>query len=57
MLIIFHGARNFPTFSGFLHGKLRARDCTSIIAMDHKNEAMGYENVAMGLEYDLMARK
>ena len=32
VLIIFHGARNFPTFSGFLHGKLRARDC-KIISM------------------------
>ena len=31
VLIIFHGARNFPTFSGFLHGKLRARDCNWIL--------------------------
>ena len=29
VLIIFHGARNFLTFSGFLHGKLRAWDCIS----------------------------
>ena len=30
MLIIFYGACNFPTFSGFLHGKLRTRDCLTL---------------------------
>ena len=30
VLIIFHGARNFPTFFGFLHGILRARDCKHV---------------------------
>ena len=36
MLIIFHGARNFPNFSGFLHGKLRARDCNSTLPCKFK---------------------
>ena len=34
MLIIFRGARNFPTFFRFLHGKLRARDCNIILRKD-----------------------
>ena len=36
--IIFVDARNFPTFFGFLHGKLRAWDCTKIIKWTRRTQ-------------------